>query len=398
MLLYLQQVAVTIVIFFIFLRNRIINNVGADYKKGRFYFVIFITILSVGVLLDATRIMLGGVNEREAENVSFYSICISVFGSLFLSIACSKPTFCSHILLSLPPVFFSSFFSLLLYIYFFFFFFFFSHHKPLLRVTAIKTNRGEVCTPQIFFLSLPVFSTLGGMKVRTARIISMCGLLILALQTIVVVHMMAPSGDLIRNKSDIEVFKKCGCVSLHSCSGPGVESSERDQEECHMKTVYLIHDIIYIFSLVYIGWTTCAVSAVNVGKYVNLLSANRSADLVLNHILKNSIAGAACMIEVDISESGHTQEEKQRLDQVNFLFIILILILMRICRFSFFSYFFLSSLFPFFLNFFKYIHIYLHLKVLNQLHRTMHWCTMRQVLIDLRNGELLVCFLLLSLH
>jgi hypothetical protein len=84
MLLYLQQVAVTIVIFFIFLRNRIINNVGADYKKGRFYFVIFITILSVGVLLDATRIMLGGVNEREAENVTYYYICIVVFGSIFL--------------------------------------------------------------------------------------------------------------------------------------------------------------------------------------------------------------------------------------------------------------------------------------------------------------------------
>jgi hypothetical protein len=66
---------------------------------------------------------------------------------------------------------------------------------------------------------------------------------------------------------------------------------------------------------------------------VELLRAGRSADSMLNHILKNSIAGAACLLELDqqgMLEKGDNMST--RLEQA-----------------------------------------------LNQLYKTMQWCSLRQV-------------------
>eukprot|EP00615_Pteridomonas_danica_P014739 CAMPEP_0114406222 /NCGR_PEP_ID=MMETSP0102-20121206/21026_1 /TAXON_ID=38822 ORGANISM="Pteridomonas danica, Strain PT" /NCGR_SAMPLE_ID=MMETSP0102 /ASSEMBLY_ACC=CAM_ASM_000212 /LENGTH=531 /DNA_ID=CAMNT_0001572073 /DNA_START=418 /DNA_END=2013 /DNA_ORIENTATION=+ len=108
-----------------------------------------------------------------------------------------------------------------------------------------------------------------------------------------------------------------------------------------LRSVGLMHDLFLITGLFYLCWTSCALSADIATKYVKLLSAGRSGDLALNHNLKNSIAGAACLLELDNQDQEQNGSSELRSRQK---------------------------------------------QVLNQLYRTMRWCTMRQVMVDVADG------------
>jgi hypothetical protein len=172
---------------------------------------------------------------------------------------------------------------------------------------------GQLLTITIVTSSLPVVGICAGLDIRVAKLLSCFNLVFLVYFLVVLKHGLQ-NNLIITNHIDQIYIERCGCVS----SSLSVYNRECDDDGggCSMRFATLMFDLGSVLGLVFICWTTCTITAENESKYINYLSANRSADLVLNHILKNSIAGAATIIEVDISELDQNGEEAERLEEV----------------------------------------------------------------------------------
>jgi hypothetical protein len=161
-------------------------------------------------------------------------------------------------------------------------------------------NNGEIISPSLFLLILPLIATPGGMDVMWAKTVTVINLALFLIHTYLM-YQRGMDNKLITNTFDlVKLHPTCNCSPI----------------DPYMRDVGIIHDIILILGLFYLCWTSCALSADIAAKYVNLLSAGRSGDLVLNHNLKNSIAGAACLLEMDNHEQNGSLELRNRQKQV----------------------------------------------------------------------------------
>jgi len=172
------------------------------------------------------------------------------------------------------------------------------------RVMLRRVKEGQFPYVIVLICMVPALATGVGMKVRTALYATTINVVLLAF--------------VIRRMSEV------------------IDSIiEQDGADKHHLRESLINDVVVMGAFWSLAWWACATSSEAGEKFVTLLRAGREADSILNHILKNSIAGVASMIELDHRESNITHDRDQ--------------------------------------------------EVLQQLHLMMDWCTERQCMIDLSN-------------
>eukprot|EP00614_Pseudopedinella_elastica_P001301 CAMPEP_0172609764 /NCGR_PEP_ID=MMETSP1068-20121228/29678_1 /TAXON_ID=35684 /ORGANISM="Pseudopedinella elastica, Strain CCMP716" /LENGTH=531 /DNA_ID=CAMNT_0013413345 /DNA_START=45 /DNA_END=1640 /DNA_ORIENTATION=+ len=177
------------------------------------------------------------------------------------------------------------------------------------HVLMRRVHKGELSFVFTMIGTMPILSTGAGMSVHVAKAASVVNLFFFIAQV------------------DC-VYTQIGMISI----------SGSDEHDVLLQT--LIVDIIVAVAFTIMLWSACVVSSESGRKYIGLFRAGRLADSVLNHILKNSVAGAACLIELGNREDGASDAAAAR-DK----------------------------------------------KVLEQLYRTMRWCASRQYLIDLADGS-----------
>eukprot|EP00613_Pedinella_sp_CCMP2098_P024564 CAMPEP_0171698706 /NCGR_PEP_ID=MMETSP0991-20121206/9508_1 /TAXON_ID=483369 /ORGANISM="non described non described, Strain CCMP2098" /LENGTH=144 /DNA_ID=CAMNT_0012287605 /DNA_START=89 /DNA_END=519 /DNA_ORIENTATION=- len=103
--------------------------------------------------------------------------------------------------------------------------------------------------------------------------------------------------------------------------------------DADLRLMVMLQDMLNLFLCICIAYFTLAPGLQMTEELTKTFHNGRLADSVLNHILKNNIAGAACLLEIEIEERPKNSD---RLTQA-----------------------------------------------LEQLHRTMDWCVSRQVMLDL---------------
>jgi hypothetical protein len=167
-----------------------------------------------------------------------------------------------------------------------------------------RMAEGEVILPLFFLQLTPILATLGGLNIVITKLICTFNITCLFVYVYYVRQNM-DSAVFLTSEEDIEHFKLCQCSSTQDVRGYSIA-----------------HDMILVCGLVSMCWSSVALSSELASKYVSLLSAGRSADLVLNHILKNSISGAACLLELDNQEQSGSLQMNERHQQV-FLFFSL---------------------------------------------------------------------------
>ena len=180
------------------------------------------------------------------------------------------------------------------------------------RIVAKRMSQGGLPLHLATSLSMPLIATPAGMHIQWARCVSMINLLIF---TLIVVA----------------VYDKIKC---NGCIG----------QERNDQVLSLIYDILVILPSFAGAYFSCLPGASISNDYVELLRAGRSADSMLNHILKNSIAGAACLLELD---------QKALVEQGCEV----------CCKNSMLG------------------------EALEQLYKSMRWCSLRQVMVDLSAGR-----------
>eukprot|EP00614_Pseudopedinella_elastica_P003747 CAMPEP_0172604884 /NCGR_PEP_ID=MMETSP1068-20121228/25136_1 /TAXON_ID=35684 /ORGANISM="Pseudopedinella elastica, Strain CCMP716" /LENGTH=684 /DNA_ID=CAMNT_0013407111 /DNA_START=159 /DNA_END=2213 /DNA_ORIENTATION=+ len=180
---------------------------------------------------------------------------------------------------------------------------------PILRVAQNRMMRGGIPLHVAQTLDLPLIATPAGMDPRWAKSTAIFNLIIFGIIVIAIEFM-----------------------SCKNCT----------QEDLDDRRASLTMDTYAILSSFGICYFSCVPGASISNDFVNLLRAGRSADSVLNHILKNSIAGAACLLEMDqeTTPTSCSCGKGERLQQA-----------------------------------------------LEQLYKTMRWCSSRQVMVDLSAGR-----------
>jgi hypothetical protein len=161
-----------------------------------------------------------------------------------------------------------------------------------------RMAEGEVILPLFFAQLTPILATLGGLNIVITKLICTFNMTCFFVY-IYYVRQNIDSTVFLTNDEDIEHYKLCQCSSNQDVRGYSIA-----------------HDMILLSGLVSICWSSVALSSELASKYVSLLSAGRSADLVLNHILKNSISGAACLLELDNQEQSGSLQMNERHQQV----------------------------------------------------------------------------------
>ena len=128
------------------------------------------------------------------------------------------------------------------------------------------------------------------------------------------------------------------------------------REGCNLE-VYNSHlmnfkiDVTILSSFLLISYHSCASSVDISSNYQHMLRAGSEADSILNHILKNSISGAACLIEMGLQEDNESNHQLYSPLQPP----------MTLRRQSQLA--------------------------LIQLYKTMEWCATRQIMVDLAKGS-----------
>lgn len=135
---------------------------------------------------------------------------------------------------------------------------------------------------------------------------------------------------------NMALFLALSCA-MYFCRLPRLPDSEEGKFEAEMSLINLFHNIITGSSIFYIGRVACGQGVEARDHCLDLMRAGRLADSVLNHVLKNSIANIATLIELD--EASAIGEPLTRRD------------------------------------------------ILERLTQAMRWCSTRQVLVDLADGR-----------
>jgi hypothetical protein len=124
------------------------------------------------------------------------------------------------------------------------------------------------------------------------------------------------------------------------------DMQQGEEVDTHAEQAIFLHDLaVHLIACFSVVAHACLSSAELSEHHVSLLHASREADSVMNHSLKNSVAGAVTLLEVEHEDSmavgsGASAESADRLKQV-----------------------------------------------IDQLYRTMQWVSARQVLLDLASGN-----------
>jgi len=140
------------------------------------------------------------------------------------------------------------------------------------RIVAKRMSQGGLPLHLATSLSMPLIATPAGMHVQWARYVSILNLCIFSLT----------------------VFAVYGQIKCNGC----IDQERNDQ------VLSIISDVLAILPSFAVAYFSCLPGASISNDYVELLRAGRSADSMLNHILKNSIAGAACLLELDQKALG----------------------------------------------------------------------------------------------
>lgn len=180
------------------------------------------------------------------------------------------------------------------------------------RIIAKRMSQGGLPLHLATSLSMPLIATPAGMYVQWARYLSIFNLFIYAL-------IVAAVYDQIKYNRYI--------------------GQERNDH-----ILSLIYDVIAILPSFAVAYFSCLPGASISNDYVELLRAGRSADSMLNHILKNSIAGSACLLEMyqkALVEQGCQVRRKSKMLE----------------------------------------------QALDQLYKSMQWCSLRQVMMDLSGNR-----------
>jgi hypothetical protein len=82
----------------------------------------------------------------------------------------------------------------------------------------------------------------------------------------------------------------------------------------------LVHEVVFALGLDLMCWTTCAPGVKAGNEIIEVLEASTAAESILNHTLKNSIAGVITLMEVDEQEDSwnkptHHDQIKRQLYQ-----------------------------------------------------------------------------------
>jgi hypothetical protein len=188
--------------------------------------------------------------------------------------------------------------------------------SPPIRQDAIDLRHGELKFQLILYVLLPLVSTPAGTRISTAKALTFINLALYAVIT----------AKIYLNIDHAE------CHDEEMCTA----------EEIRNKRVKFITDlnsqIVAAFGVFY---HSCLTSMEQSERVMQLLKAERETDSILNHSLKNSVAGAVCLLEVEQQEhKGATDGSVERIQLA-----------------------------------------------IDQLHRTMEWVSSRQVLLDLSSGN-----------
>jgi hypothetical protein len=146
-------------------------------------------------------------------------------------------------------------------------------------------KQGQLPAPLLIIIALPGLATPAGMSVRMAKNVSIANFFVL--------------GAIIAAVYD-NIGKAGACPNTNSETG-------------HLELMYsgFVQDIINVLSTFSISLFACVPGAEVSETYMMKLRAGRMADSLLNHILKNQIAGAAAVIEIFLQKYPETKEELQ---------------------------------------------------------------------------------------
>ena len=187
------------------------------------------------------------------------------------------------------------------------------------RAIIKRMNGGNVPAFMYLWIIMPMFGSPSNGGIQTARLGSVANIFIFL-------------------ATAVNVFFRTGtlcCGHVQSCK-LGSELEAGCPIEGSDTAVFLIQDVVAGITVFALGYALCIPSMKNGNDYVKLLTTAGQADSMLNHILKNRIAGAATLIELEMQERGGGTSQ-------------------------------LSA-------------------ALESLHTTMHWCIMRQSMMDLVSG------------
>mmetsp|Transcript_2374 Transcript_2374/g.5150 ORF Transcript_2374/g.5150 Transcript_2374/m.5150 type:complete len:574 (+) Transcript_2374:175-1896(+) len=189
------------------------------------------------------------------------------------------------------------------------------------RVVIQSIENGSIPMNLMFGLILPLITTPCGMDANLAKLVSVVTFVSLIFSILAMRHRMVAN-----------------CIA-ESCT----------EEQLGDRYTTMRNDFLAVLAMVSLAYSTCVPGSVISNEFVELLRAGRTADSFLNHLLKNTIAGAACLIEIDQHDASSAAA-------------------VRICGCGTRSSMGMQQ-------------------ALNQLYTAMRWCSSRQVMVDLAGGR-----------
>jgi hypothetical protein len=202
--------------------------------------------------------------------------------------------------------------------------------------------QGELPLAARVFLCIPLYAVPAGMSYPIARFVTLFNVGVYLLTMYAVFNM--------RECSSVTT-EESGLVTWVACSSSPLMASQRE------RVSVLIHDALITFLSLGMAYNAIVPSMKVSEEYIGLLRAGRLADSVLNHIVKNSIAGASVLLEIVLQDTN--------VDTINDNNTVSATSCCTSC-----------------LRNKKRVQ-----EALEQLHHTMQWCLSRQVMMDLASGD-----------
>eukprot|EP00613_Pedinella_sp_CCMP2098_P072349 CAMPEP_0171917038 /NCGR_PEP_ID=MMETSP0993-20121228/15557_1 /TAXON_ID=483369 /ORGANISM="non described non described, Strain CCMP2098" /LENGTH=670 /DNA_ID=CAMNT_0012552725 /DNA_START=246 /DNA_END=2258 /DNA_ORIENTATION=+ len=158
-------------------------------------------------------------------------------------------------------------------------------HRANRSMTKRMNKQGHVPSPIILSFLLPSLATSAGMDAKVAKNVSSFNFLILIAIA-------------------FSIHSKISNSESSDCLDVGIMCED-------YRVFDLIHDVFVTLATISIGVFSSVTGAEVTEAYVDRLRTGRHADSVLNHVLKNKIAGAAAAIEIFIQDHPLMKSELQ---------------------------------------------------------------------------------------
>jgi hypothetical protein len=159
-------------------------------------------------------------------------------------------------------------------------------------------HSGHIPTPVLFCNILPLMATPIGMSVEVARKVSYTNLIIFA---IILTNILYSSNMLgVVEDAFIDSCSDSGHHSGGQSSGSSITDSSRHSRKDINTRLFV--DVLTHIMTIGAAYITCSQAAEIGSQFIKRMETDTEADAILNNILKNSIAGTACLLEIEQEE------------------------------------------------------------------------------------------------